>query len=212
MQTIKATPGHSQAEIDVWDAPTRVLHWLMVLCFAGAYLTSEGRIWRALHVTFGYTMAGLLVFRVIWGIIGTRYARFTNFVRAPAAAWAYLRSLLTRHPQHFAGHNPAGGLAIIALLATGAAVTLSGWVALQESSKDLWEDVHETFANLMLALVLLHVAAVVFSSWLHHENLVASMIHGRKAGPAGTGIRHLYRSIGVLLLLAVAGFWYLRWR
>ncbi len=198
-------------KILVWDVPVRVFHWLIVVCFVGAYLTSEERIWRPVHVALGYTTAGLIVFRVFWGVVGTRYARFANFVRGPAAALAYLRSLISGTPQHFTGHNPAGGLAIVALLATGAAVAVSGWVALQETSTDRWEDIHEALANLMLAIVVVHIAAVFASSWLHRENLIASMCHGKKAGPPGMSIRHRFRSIGVLMLLAVGGFWWARW-
>jgi len=212
MRSKNTEPGTMQAKIVVWDVPVRVFHWLIALCFVGAYLTSEERIWRPVHIAFGYTAAGLIAFRLIWGAIGTRYARFTSFVRGPGAAFAYLRSLATGQPQHFIGHNPAGGLAIVALLTLGVAVTASGWVALQESSRDLWEEVHESLANLMLGLVLIHIAAVVASSWLHRENLVAPMFHGKKIGPVGAGIRHRYRSIGLLMLLAVAGFWWLRWR
>ena len=100
-------------------------------------------------------------------------------------------------------------MAIIALLATGAAVTVSGWITLQESSSDRWEDVHETLANLMLMIVIAHIIAVIASSWLHHENLVASMLHGKKLGPDDAAIRRRYRSIGFLILIVVAGFWWL---
>ena len=103
-------------KILVWDAPTRLFHWLMVFSFAGAYITSEGERWRLVHVTLGYTMGGLLAFRMVWGLMGTRYARFSNFVRGPQAVMAYLRSLHDRPPQHFIGHNPAGAVAIVLLI------------------------------------------------------------------------------------------------
>lgn len=196
----------------VWDVPVRVFHWLMVFCFAGAYLTSESEHWRTVHVTLGYTMAGLIVFRLVWGVIGSQYARFGDFVQGPAAIAAYLRSLLQGKPQHFLGHNPAGALAILGLLALGAATTATGWAVLQENSAELWEEVHETFANLMLALVLLHIAAVIVSSRLHHENLVGSMFHGEKPGQPGQGIRRGWHGIGLLLLLGVAAFWWLQWK
>src|SRR5687768_12397171 len=87
----------------VWDAPVRVFHWLMVLAFAGAYLTAESERWRLLHVTLGYTMMGLIGFRIVWGLIGTRYARFTQFVRGPAAVMAYFGAMLRGRPQHYTG-------------------------------------------------------------------------------------------------------------
>jgi cytochrome b len=111
----------------VWDLPVRMFHWLAVLCFAGAWLTSESERWQRVHVTLGYTLAGLVGFRLIWGLVGTRHARFTRFVRGPQAVWAYLRSLPGPKPQHHTGHNPAGALAVLALLALAAGVTASGW-------------------------------------------------------------------------------------
>ncbi len=202
----------SPAAILVWDVPVRVFHWLLVVCFAGAYLTSESEEWRLVHVTLGYTMAGLIVFRLVWGFIGSRYARFSDFVRGPAAVASYLRSLRHRRPQHFLGHNPAGAVAILALLALGAVTAATGWFALQDSSAELWEEVHETFANLMLALVLVHIVAVIISGRLHHENLVASMLNGEKPGQPEQAIRRGWHSIGLLVLLVVAIFWWLQWK
>src|SRR5512139_2829983 len=104
----------------VWDLPTRVFHWLLALSFAGAYVTAESERWRLVHVTLGYTLGGLLVFRLLWGLMGTRHARFASFVRGPAAVLRYLRSLVSGHPEYYTGHNPAGALAIVALLVLGA--------------------------------------------------------------------------------------------
>jgi cytochrome b len=196
----------------VWDAPVRVFHWLMVLCFAGAYLTAESERWRLAHVTLGYTMAGLVAFRLVWGLAGTRHARFADFVRGPAAVAGYLRSLLARRPDTHTGHNPAGALAIVALLALAIGVTASGWLTYREIGAESLEDVHEAIANLMLALVGVHVAAVVLGSWLHRENLVLSMVTGRKLAPPGEGIRRARYGIAVLMLATVLGFWWLQWR
>jgi cytochrome b len=84
---------HPTTKIKVWDAPVRVFHWLLVLSFAGAYLSAEREHWRLLHITLGYSMGGLVAFRLLWGLIGSRYARFASFVRGPAAVLAYLRGL-----------------------------------------------------------------------------------------------------------------------
>jgi cytochrome b len=196
----------------VWDAPVRVFHWLMVLSFAGAYLTAESERWRLLHVTLGYTMAGLFAFRLLWGLVGTRHARFASFVRGPAAAMRYLRSLLRRQPEHHAGHNPAGALAIVALLLLAAAVTGSG-AAMDFGLAGHWlEEAHEAAANIMLALVAVHVVAVIASSWLHRENLVRAMVSGRKRARPPEAIRGAWRGIAALLLAAVLGFWWLQWQ
>lgn len=206
----------------VWDAPLRVFHWLLALSFAGAYLTAESERWQVVHVTLGYTLAGLVVFRVLWGFIGTRHARFTAFLRGPHAALNYLRSLLRGRPEHHVGHNPAGGLAILGLLGLAALTAATGWATLRfgHAVKE-W---HETIANLMLALVIVHIAAVLLSSWLHRENLIGAMLHGRKAvkkdaekyagkqAETHAGIRGPRRAVAALLILGVLCFWGWAWQ
>ncbi len=196
----------------VWDAPVRVFHWLMVLSFAGAYVTAESERFRLLHVTLGYTLAGLVIFRLVWGLAGTRHARFSDFVRGPAAIWRYLRSLVGGRAEHHVGHNPAGALAIVLLLGLSLAVTASGFVLYNQLSGEWMEDVHEAAANLMLAVVLVHVAGVAVSSWLHRENLVGAMITGRKTARPEDGIRSAWRSVAAMMLVAVVGFWWLQWQ
>lgn len=210
MSTPSASPAERQA-ILVWDAPVRVFHWLMVACFAGAWLTGDSERWRLVHVTLGYTMAGLVGFRLAWGLLGTRYARFTQFVRGPGAVMRYLRSLLQGRPEHHTGHNPAGALAIVALLVLTAVVVATGWATYNEAGGEWLEELHEAAATGMLALVLVHVAAVAASSWLHRENLVAAMVSGRKAGRPDEAVRSAWRSVAALMLAAVVGFWWLQW-
>ena len=218
MNTVSASPVDPLAgdpgkrRILVWDAPVRVFHWLMVLSFAGAYLSAESERWRLLHVTLGYTMAGLVAFRILWGLLGTRHARFASFVRGPGAVGRYLKSLLQRRPEHHTGHNPAGALAILALLLLTLGVTAAGWATYQEIGGKWLEETHEVLANLMLAVVGVHVAGVVMGSWLHRENLVAAMLTGRKAGPPQDAVRGAWRSVAALMLAAVLGFWWLQWQ
>ena len=168
MNTVSAFPadtaptsGHTRSvrKVLIWDAPVRVFHWLMVLSFAGAYVTAESERWRLVHVTLGYTMAGLVAFRVLWGLIGTRHARFSSFVRGPGAIARYLRSLVGGRPEHPAGHNPAGALAIIALLGMTIVVGATGWATYNEAGGQVFEALHEGAANLMLGIVAVHVGA-----------------------------------------------------
>lgn len=196
----------------VWDAPVRVMHWLLVASFAGAWLTAESERWRLVHVTLGYTMAALVAFRVVWGFVGTRHARFADFVRGPAAAGRYLVALLKGHPDHHAGHNPAGALAILALLVGIGVTAASGWATYNELGGDWLEELHEGAANFLLALVGVHVAGVVVGSLAHRENLVAAMFTGRKTAPPQEAIRSAWRSVAVLMLAATLGFWALQWQ
>lgn len=194
-------------KILVWDAPVRVFHWLMVVCFAGAMITQEMESLRAVHVTLGYTMAGLVVFRIIWGLIGTSYARFGSFVPRPSEIKAYVVSMFTRSPRHYLGHNPLGALSVLAMLALTLLITASGYVIYEDLGGDLFEELHEGAANLMLAIVGLHVAGVVMSSLRHKENLVRAMIDGYKLAVEGAGIKHRHLWLALAMLAAVGYFW-----
>ena len=196
----------SPAQVRVWDLPTRVFHWSMALSFTGAWLTAESERWRDIHVTLGYTLAGLIVFRLIWGFVGSRYARFSSFLFSPTQVVRYLKSLFNSAPEHHIGHNPGGALAIFALLALGATVAASGYATYAEVGGEWLEDLHEGAANAMLAVVLIHLAGVVVSSFLHKENLVRSMVTGWKSGPSGAGITQFHAVIGALLLAVVLAF------
>lgn len=205
----------SNGRVLVWDAPTRVFHWLMVLSFAGAYLTAEDDHWRLVHVTLGYTMAGLVAFRIVWGFIGTRHALFTDFVRGPNAAMRYLRSVVRGQPEHHTGHNPAGALAVLALLVLTVVTVVTGWMTYRELGGDASEELHEALANVMLGVVVLHIVAVVVSSRLHRENLVGAMISGYKDGQSdgrpADAVPGPRRGVAAAMVLAVAAFWCFQW-
>lgn len=196
----------------IWDAPVRVFHWLMVLSFAGAYLTAETERWRLVHVTLGYTMAGLVAFRIVWGLVGTRNARFSSFVRGPGAVLRYLKAMFTSKPEHYTGHNPAGAVAIVAMLALTLAIAGSGWAVFNDAGGEWLEEVHEFVANTMLAVIGVHIAGVLLSSWRGHENLIGAMITGRKAGSPQDGVRSAWRTVAGLMVIAIAAFWYLQWQ
>jgi cytochrome b len=196
----------------VWDAPVRVFHWLLVLCFAGAWLTADSERWRLAHITLGYTSAALVGFRLLWGLVGTRYARFSSFVHGPRAAWAYLRSLPGARPQHHVGHNPAGALAIVALLGLVLTVSALGWAIEADLGGDWLAELHEGAASLMLGIAALHVLGVAIGSLVHRENLVRAMIDGRKRTEPGEGIRRPWRPLAVLMLAAVLAFWAVQWQ
>ncbi|MEN8512410.1 cytochrome b/b6 domain-containing protein [Burkholderia sp. RS02] len=199
------------ARILIWDAPIRVFHWLMVVSFAGAWLTAESERWRLMHVAFGYTMLGLVFFRVVWGVAGTRHARFSSFVRPPATVIRYLVSLAKGRPEHHAGHNPAGAVAIVAMLATTIVTVATGW-ATYTGNGESFGDFHEGAANAMLALVAVHVAAVLVSSVAHRENLAGAMVTGYKLGAPIDGIRRAWWGVAALMTAAVIAWWWTQWR
>lgn len=196
-----------KTRILVWDIPTRLFHWLLAGCFAGAFVTAESELFRDVHVVLGYATLGLIGFRLLWGIVGTRYARFSAFALRPAKLKAYLKSLFSRSPQHYVGHNPAGSWVIVGLLSLGLIAGASGYATYNEIGGEWLEELHEAAANTMLALVAVHVLGVLVSSLLHRENLVRAMINGYKTGEPGQGVGRAHWLLGAGLLTSMAVLW-----
>lgn len=196
-------------KILVWDWPVRLGHWLMVGGFALAWLTGDSETFRLVHVIAGATVLGVASFRLPWGFIGSRYARFVDFVRGPTAVKDYLTSLLRLQPDHHVGHNPAGGWAIVLLLGLGIVTGLAGWAIYNDIGGHWLEEVHEALATTMLTAVIVHVAGVISDSLLHGENLVRAMVNGHKQGAPEAAIRSARPLAAALLLawVAVAGWW-----
>ena len=191
----------------VWDLPLRVFHWALAVSILGAFLTADSERLRDVHVTLGYTALGLVAFRVVWGFVGTRHARFAALWHGPRALRRYVLSLLRGRPERHVGHNPPGALAIPALLGLVVATALSGWALFAELGGEWLEEAHEALAFSLLALIGVHVVGVVATSVLHRENLVLSMLTGRKRGEPGEGIARPRRGLALLLVVAIAGFW-----
>lgn len=211
------------ATVKVWDIFVRVSHWTVASAFFIAYFTEDDVL--TLHVWSGYAIAVFVVLRVIWGFVGPKHARFSDFVYRPFKVWAYLIELIGFRAKRYIGHSPAGGAMAIALLLGLAATVWSGLelYAAEENSGPLaaisseatplmeqsppllmrvsddegyerggvsrgdedgagefWEDLHELLANLMFALVVLHIGGVVLASVVHRENLARAMVTGRK--------------------------------
>lgn len=193
------TPSSKESS-RVWDPVVRIGHWTLVFTFVLAYVT-EGE--APVHIWAGYLLATVVLFRLLWGFVGTAHARFSDFLYSPARILAYLKNLLGGRPEHYRGHNPAGGVMILILLlsltltaGSGMAIyaveehagPLAGLMTASESAEELWEELHEFFGNLTLVLVIVHVTGALVSSYLHRENLVKAMVTGHKAVPrAGAG-------------------------
>ena len=179
--------------IRVWDALVRVLHWTLAASVATAWISGHWppHDFEAWHHIAGYVAGAAIVLRLAWGFTGTRHARLTQFVRGPRAVLTYARALRAgREPRHL-GHNPLGGWMVLALWATAAAASLSGWLY---TTDWLWgyewlSDLHAWLAWGILTLVIGHLGGVAMTSWRHRENLVAAMFSGMKRSPEGDDIR-----------------------
>ena len=193
--------------IQVWDVPTRVFHWSMVLSFCGVFLTSESERYRDIHVMLGYTLLGLIVFRVLWGFVGTRYARFASFLFTSGEVLTYVSAMIKGRAERYVGHNPAGSVAIWLLLFLTIGAGASGVLLFQDIGGDMMEELHEVLSFAMLAVVAVHIVGVVVSSILHRENLVRAMITGTKEADPEAGEERSYAWLGVIMLLAVVTFW-----
>jgi len=193
--------------IRVWDPLVRLFHWSLVIAMVVVWFSSEG--FDDLHAISGYVIAALVALRLIWGLVGSKYARFSQFLRAPSAVKAYLRDMIAGRERRYIGHNPAGGAMIVAMLVTLAATSFTGWLALkpervamlpempaivapafaesgasgEDGQGGLIGDVHGLLASLMVWLIAAHVGGVVLASWRHHENLPRAMITGEKPAP-----------------------------
>jgi cytochrome b len=197
----------TSTRIRVWDLPVRIFHWALVGAFAGAYLLAESERQRQIHVMLGYTVLGLVAFRLLWGFVGTRYARFGAFLYGPRRALGYLRGMTQGNAPRYIGHNPLGSWAVYAILAVAAATGITGYMTFNEIGGDAVEEVHELLANGWLLLVGVHVAGVILSSFMHRENLVKSMVTGYKQAAAGEPSARLRPLVGALVAAGVVGFW-----
>ncbi|PTW49822.1 cytochrome b/b6 domain-containing protein [Rhodovulum kholense] len=164
----------------VWDPFVRVYHWSQAALIGAAWITADG--WKWGHEAAGYAVAGLILARVVWGLVGPRHARFSDFLHGPGAVLQYLRHLIAGHAPHYLGHNPAGGAMILALLTVTALTGLTGWLQTTDAfwGSDAMEEIHEGFAIAILWLVALHVTGVIVESLRQRENLARAMVTGRK--------------------------------
>jgi cytochrome b len=166
--------------VRVWDPFVRLFHWGLASSFGIAWFSAN--TWDDLHVWAGYAALALLALRIVWGIVGTHYARFSQFVRSPRSVFGYLREIVRGGELRYVGHNPAGGAMVAALMLAMAATSLSGFALTTDA---LWgvtsaQRLHSAIAHGVLLMVCVHVAGVLLASSRHRENLIAAMISGRK--------------------------------
>jgi cytochrome b len=207
----------------VWDLPLRVFHWLLVLSLTSAYITAElGFDWKQIHIYLGYLTIGLVVFRIIWGFVGPRHARFANFLTGPSVVWRYAKGLAAGTMIQTAGHNPLGGISVIIMLVLVGFQAGTGlfatddivWTgpynaAVGEATADRLTAWHHINFNILLVAVALHIMAIAFYFLVKKQNLVAAMLHGKKPVPAHEAISksEVVKALIVIVISAGLVYW-----
>jgi cytochrome b len=218
-----SAPSSAQAQTPrpatrrVVDATTRMLHWLMALSFTVAYITADGERWRLVHVTLGYTLAGLVVARLLWGLVGPRQARLSVLWRKLQGLPAWLRSLAAvRSPSALQatwrpGQNLLMALAVALILALVVPLTLSGYAVWDEWGGEWLEEVHEFFGNTLLFVVLAHIGLIALLSALRRKNQALPMLTGRVQGPGPDLAKSNHGWLAAAVLACVLAFWAWQW-
>ncbi len=215
--------GQRKTKVRVWDLPVRLFHWTLVGCFLIAWFTLGDR-YLDIHVFAGYLMAGLILFRILWGFIGGPYARFRDFAFGWSEVRDYLKGVVNGHPLRFLGHNPAGSWAIYLLLALGLLIIVTGLLGLGGEERQgplagilnygqghFVLNLHEWLSWLMLGMVVIHLMGVLVESMQYRENLVVAMLTGFKSTTSGMISTPSHRRVGITMLVAitVSGyFWF----
>lgn len=209
--------GDSTVETRVWDLPTRLFHWALALTLVGSFLTVQAHEMR-LHAYFGYTALTLVLFRIVWGLVGTESARFSHFLRGPAAALRHIGHLIARRPDHETTHNALGGWAVVLMLGLVLAQGSTGLFANDDVlfrgplyplvGKDVSDDLtgwHYRISDVLLIVVIVHVV-VVFAYRLAGHQLIEAMVTGTKRLPPGVRApRHAGLAAAAATLAVAAG-------
>lgn len=216
-------PTESKRSVRVWDLPVRVFHWVLVLLIVSQIVTvSIGGNAMEYHMLGGYAILALVVFRILWGLLGTPTARFSDFVRGPLAVLRYARSLASKQPEKTVGHNPLGGWSVMAMLLSLLVQAVSGlfvddeimttgplWKYVSEDTASLANVIHETNATVLLTLICIHLAAILFYLLRKKENLIKPMFTGSKqlADSSSESLRPaqgVFRALVILVICAAA--------
>lgn len=212
------------ARLPVWDAPVRIFHWALAALVVFSYTTGKlGGDWLPWHMRSGYCILALLLFRLVWGIVGSDTARFASFVRGPRAALAYTRALLARRPARFPGHNPIGGWMVLAMLAALMVQAGSGLFADDEIATQgplavkvsnalvaRMTRIHDLNQWVIVGAVALHVVAIAIYQWGLRMDLIGPMFHGSAAIDAPVQPRRASNALAaVVLATAAAGVYWL---
>ncbi|MCU7553800.1 cytochrome b/b6 domain-containing protein [Alteromonas sp. ASW11-19] len=210
----------------VWDLPTRLFHWLLVAALSAQYVTAEwlddAMQW---HFWIGYFVIGLIVFRIVWGLVGPAHARFSNFITGPVAVWRYLKTLPDASAPAHVGHNPLGGWFVIIMLACVALQAVSGLFMTDdvfldgpyrhlssEPTLQLMNTLHHTVIDILLGVIALHIAAIAFYALYKRQSLTPAMVHGKKTTrTGGISSSRLWRALLIAIVVGVTVYAAIFW-
>lgn len=180
-------------KIKIWDMPTRVFHWTLVLVYAGAFFFTQSEWYLEYHTVAGYIALGLVAFRFLWGFAGTKYSRFSDFINGWGEVKGYVSKALKMDPPRYLGHNPAVGWVVLAMLFLTAVISVTGIITYSgEEQRGAWgghisietalaiKEVHEFSAYLAIVLIVVHICAALFHDFVLRENIILSMVTGYK--------------------------------
>lgn len=203
----------TKQRILVWDLPTRVFHWLLTgglaACLLFALIADEHSFWFSAHMIVGIVIGVLVVMRIVWGFVGTRYARFASFIHSPVSVLSYFQGAFTGRDERNVGHNPGSSYAIFAMLLLSGLTVVTGMM--MSFGIEAGEELHAACAYTLAAVIAVHVVGVVWYSIRHRENITISMITGSKEGEPKDAIAssHLITGLvflGTVVLLSVGLF------
>lgn len=192
----------------VWDLPTRLFHWLLAGGFIAAFVIANIAGHKddvfPVHMLIGLGLGFIVILRLVWGFVGTRYARFRSFLFGPKAVIGYLRGVATGTGERHVGHNPGSSSAIFAILALVLGLVVTGVLAGDGSHTA--EEIHGVLATVLLIVTIIHVLGVIIHTWRHRENIAASMVVGHKEGDPAAAIPGAKPVVGLVFLL-LTGLW-----
>lgn len=193
----------------IWDLPTRLFHWLLagsvVLAFGLAEFVEKETPLFYLHVVFGVLAGLLILWRVVWGLIGSDHARWSRLFFSPASTINYFKDVITGRGKYYAGHNPGGAITVLFIMVGVALSVLSGLLITQS---EVFEELHEALPVMVMVLVAVHVVGVLLATKMHNEPYALAMITGKKRAQASEAIPHSSPFAAVIMLVLVLGAWF----
>lgn len=195
----------------VYDLPTRVFHWVFASFFLTAFTIAntidDDDKWFSFHMIAGMVMVFSVIWRIVWGLVGSRHARFSHFILQPGELINYLKNALTGTTRLWSGHNPASSWAAIIMMLLALGLGVTGYLMISSPIGESLEDVHEVLANSFIVIVLLHIAGIIMHTVRHKDPIAGSMIHGHKLHVPDTELPvNSHSAIGVTMLALSLAF------